>query len=134
MKSLFNSIRCTTTIAFCLASDFFINLKHLLYFTLVLLLTLWKVNVGRCHKNETQKSKSFFNYHANLTSVITMKLKLFFVKILLSLYGFISCDVFKVKHLHEFLRYVFYILATPLLLTIKSVFKKFKITIKVVLV
>ena len=29
-----------------------------------------------CHRNEKQNSESFFNYDANLTSVITMELKL----------------------------------------------------------
>ena len=31
-----------------------------------------------CHRNEKQNSKSFFNYDANLTSVITMELKFIF--------------------------------------------------------
>ena len=30
-----------------------------------------------CHRNEKQNSESFFNYDANLTSVITMELKYF---------------------------------------------------------
>ena len=94
----------TTTIDFRLASVFFINLEHLSHPTLVLLFKLWKgkcwlkvrrkltvmltythnyaaeILLWRCsyHRNEKQNSKSFFNYDGNLTSVITMELKLFF--------------------------------------------------------
>ena len=36
---------------------------------------LWQCS---CHRNEKQNSESFFNYDANLTSVITMELKFIF--------------------------------------------------------
>ena len=36
---------------------------------------LWQCS---CHRNEKQNSEPFFNYDANLTSVITMELKFFF--------------------------------------------------------
>ena len=36
---------------------------------------LWQCS---CHRNSKQNSESYFNYDANLTSVITMELKTFF--------------------------------------------------------
>ena len=47
----------------------------------------------------------FFNYDANLKSVITMELKFFFFAMLISQYDVISCDVINVKTFHEILRY-----------------------------
>ena len=45
-----------------------------------------------CHRNEKQNFKSFFNYDVNLTSVITMELKLiFFFAMLASRYDVIRC-------------------------------------------
>ena len=52
-----------------------------------------------------KKFKSFFNYDANLTSVITMELKLFFFEMLVSLYDVISCGVINVKNFRETLRH-----------------------------
>ena len=73
---------------------------------------LWQCS---CHRNEKQNSESFFNYDANLTSVITMERKfIFFFVMLVSLYDVISCDVIHVKNFREILRYFFWILATPL--------------------
>ena len=46
----------------------------------------------------------FFNYDANLKSVITMELKFFFFAMLISQYDFISCDVINVKTFREILR------------------------------
>ena len=60
-----------------------------------------------CHRNEKQNSESFFNYNANLTSVIIMELKIFFFAMLVSLYDVISCDVINVKNFREILSYVF---------------------------
>ena len=62
-----------------------------------------------CHRNEKQNSESFFifNYNANLTSVIIMKLKFFFFAMLVSLYGVISCDVINVKNFREILNFLF---------------------------
>ena len=60
-----------------------------------------------CHRNEKQNSESFFNYNANLTSVIIMELKFFFFAMLVSLYDVISCDVVNVKNFREILSYVF---------------------------
>ena len=60
-----------------------------------------------CHRNEKQNSESFFNYDANLTSVITMKLKYVFFAMLVSLYDVISCDVINVKNFRQILRYFF---------------------------
>ena len=51
---------------------------------------LWRCS---CNRNEKQNSKSFCNYDANLTIVITMELKLiFFLSMSVSLYDVISCD------------------------------------------
>ena len=47
---------------------------------------LWQCS---CHRNEKQNSEPFFNYDANLTSVITMELK---VIMLVSLCDVIICD------------------------------------------
>ena len=47
----------------------------------------------------------FFNYDANLKSVITMELKFFFFAMLISQYDVISCDVINVKTFREILRY-----------------------------
>ena len=43
---------------------------------------------GSCHRNKNPNSKSFFNYDANLTKVITIELKVFgvFFAMLVSLY------------------------------------------------
>ena len=43
---------------------------------------------GSCHRNKNPNSKSFFNYDANLTKVITIELKVFgvFFTMLVSLY------------------------------------------------
>ena len=65
-----------------------------------------------CHGNEKQNSESFFNYDANLTSVITMELKfiylfIYFFAMLISLYDVISCYVISVKNFREILRYFF---------------------------
>ena len=64
----------------------------------------------RCcyYRNQKQNSKSFFNYDANLTSVITMELKFkFFFAMLIYLYDVIICDVINVKSFHEILGYFF---------------------------
>ena len=61
-----------------------------------------------CHRNEKQNSYSFLNYDANLTSVITMELKvLFLYAMLVSLYDAISFDVINIKKFHEILSYFF---------------------------
>ena len=66
-------------------------------------------------ENKILQKESFFNYDANLTSVIIMELKfIFFFVMLVSLYDLISCDVINVKNFREILRYFFLILATPL--------------------
>ena len=54
-------------------------------------------------------SEFFFNYDANLTSVIIMELKFifFFFAVLVSLYDFISGDAINVKNFREILRYFF---------------------------
>ena len=100
-----NVAKYTTAIDFRLTSVFFINLEHLSYPTVVLLFILW---IGKCwlkvrrqnntvmltyshshasgillcqcscHGNEKQNFESFFNYDANLTSVITMELNFIF--------------------------------------------------------
>ena len=106
-KVCWNLTKCTTTIDFGLTSVFFINLEYLSHTTLVLLFILWKgkfwlkvrrewcehtmmltyshnhapgILLWQCsyHRNEKQNSESFFNYDANLTSVITMELKSIF--------------------------------------------------------
>ena len=48
-----------------------------------------------------KKTKSFFNYDANLTSVITMELNFFFFMKLVFLCDIISCDVINVKNFRE---------------------------------
>ena len=68
-----------------------------------------------CHRIEKQNSESFLNYDADLTSVITMKLKFFFFAMLFSLHDAISYDVINIKNFREILRYFFQILVTPLL-------------------
>ena len=98
--------KCTTTIDFRLTSMFYINLKQLSHPTSVLLFILWKgfkflkwnfcqnntvmltyshnhlpgmlLWQCSCHIHEKQNSESFFNYDANLTTVITMELKFIF--------------------------------------------------------
>ena len=62
---------------------------------------------GSCHRNEKQNSKSFFKYDANLTSMITIGLKFFFLAMLISPYDAINCDVNNVKNFREILRYIF---------------------------
>ena len=126
-----NLTKCITTIDFRLTSSFFINLEHLSHPTLVLLFilwigkcwTLWTLCQNNtlmltfthnhapgillwqfpCHRNEKQNSESFFNYDANLTSVIIMELKFmfFFFAMLISLYDVISCDIINVKNFRE---------------------------------
>ena len=120
---------------FRLTSAFFINLEHLSHPTLVLLFilwigkcwTLWTLCQNNtlmltfthnhapgillwqcpCHRNEKQNSESFFNYDANLTSVITMELKsiFFFFAMWVSLYDVIGCDIINFKNFRENLRY-----------------------------
>ena len=66
---------------------------------------LWQCSY---HRNEKQNSEIFFNYDANLTSVITMELKfIFFFVLLVSLYDVISCNVTNVKNFREILSYFF---------------------------
>ena len=108
-----NLTKCTTTIDFRLTSVFFINLENLSHPTLVLLfilrkgksaswtfcqnnkvmltyshnhalgILLWQCS---CHRNEKKKnSESFFNYDANLTSVIAIELKFSRTQIFFSL-------------------------------------------------
>ena len=62
-----------------------------------------------CHRNGKQNSESFFNYDANVISVITMELRFifFFFAMLVSLYDLISYDAINVKNFHETLRYFF---------------------------
>ena len=69
-----------------------------------------------CHRNEKQNSEPFFNYHANLISVIYYgsRVYFFFFAMLVSLYYVIICDVINVKDFCEILRYFFQVLATPL--------------------
>ena len=59
-------------------------------------------------ETKKQNFKSFCNYDANLTLVITMELKfIFFLSMSVSLYDVISCDVINVKNFPEILRYLF---------------------------
>ena len=61
-----------------------------------------------CHRNEKQKSESFFNYDTNLTSVITTEPKfIFFFAMLVSLYGVIRCDAVNIKNFREILSFFF---------------------------
>ena len=57
----------------------------------------------KCSCLKNAKQNSFFNYDANLTSVITMELKItfFLFLILVSQYDVSSCDVINVKNFRE---------------------------------
>ena len=52
-------------------------------------------------------SKLFFNYHAKLTSVITMGALVYFLAMLIFLYDVIGCDAINVENVHEILGYFF---------------------------
>ena len=66
---------------------------------------LWQCS---CHRKEKQNSESFFNNDNNLTLVITMDLKCFFLlAMLVSLYDVIICGVINIENFREILRYFF---------------------------